>query len=189
VSVATKTPLRLNIGCGHWLLGPGWQNVDADPNVPAEWHISVPPIPCPDNSVEQIYAGHFLEHLSQEDGRRFLAECYRVLEPGGEMGLVVPHTREIFRRYLAPRPETFEVPEGHFWSTHDLDALNAVFIFSTVQPSHHLWLYDEETLPKAMERAGFTTIMRMDPDDERIAVPSWWDLGFQAVKPKEANRA
>ena len=47
-------------------------------------------IPLKDTQAEIIYCSHFLEHLNKPDGRRFLAECYRVLAPRGLFRLVLP---------------------------------------------------------------------------------------------------
>ena len=46
-------------------------------------------IPYPDGSVAVIHAYHFLEHL--EKPVAMLAECQRVLRPGGVMNIVVPY--------------------------------------------------------------------------------------------------
>ena len=35
--------------------------------------------PWPDASIDVVYSSHTLEHLSKEDGHRFLAECHRVI--------------------------------------------------------------------------------------------------------------
>ena len=40
-------------------------------------------IPFKDNTFEIIYHSHVLKHFSKEDGIKFIAECYRVLKPGG----------------------------------------------------------------------------------------------------------
>lgn len=44
----------------------------------------------PDNSVEFIYAGHFLEHLTREESRAFLHQARRVLGPEGVLQVTVP---------------------------------------------------------------------------------------------------
>src|SRR2546423_1722268 len=87
--------LGINVGCGHFPMRPPWLNVDSDPSTPAHLHESWPPITLTDNVVDDIYAGHFLEHLSKEDGAFFLRECYRVLKPGGRLGVLVPDMQQI----------------------------------------------------------------------------------------------
>ena len=62
------------------------------------------PLPLTDGSASVVYSEHFLEHLGADDARRFLAECRRVLRPGGLCHVVVPdagrHVREYARRRL-----------------------------------------------------------------------------------------
>ena len=53
------------------------------------------PFPWPDASARCVYSSHTLEHLDREQGRAFLAECARVLAPGGVLRIVVPDLRVI----------------------------------------------------------------------------------------------
>ena len=54
-----------------------------------EWNADTDPIPYPDGSIAVIHAYHFLEHL--KDPVKMLADCQRVLRPGGLMNIVVPY--------------------------------------------------------------------------------------------------
>lgn len=178
-----KASRRLNIGCGHFPL-LYWTNLDADPRVPADLHCTVPPLPYPDASLDEIYAGHALEHLTPADARALLVECHRCLVPGGRIGVVVPDTREIFARYLRGDDTAFEVPAGQWRHVTDLDALCDVFIFSTCQDSPHEWMYDETTLRRRITEAGFTVTGEIDRfEDARIPVGAWYQFGLEAVKP------
>jgi ubiquinone/menaquinone biosynthesis C-methylase UbiE len=42
-------------------------------------------LPFPDASLDRVLSSLVLHHLTSEDKRRTLAECYRVLRPGGEL--------------------------------------------------------------------------------------------------------
>jgi len=71
-------------------LGPGNKQIyGARPLEFPEWDAESDAIPCEDESVSQIHAYHFLEHLS--DPRFVLSECQRVLRPGGHISIVVPY--------------------------------------------------------------------------------------------------
>lgn len=174
--------MRLNLGCGDYPIR-GWDNWDADPEVPADRHHHVPPIPLPDGSVEEVYMGHLLEHVEPEEATALLAECRRVLQPGGILGVVVPNTRKILAHYLAEDHTEVEVPYRVYWNLDDLDSVCAVFLYSTIQPSRHKWAYDSRTLFATLERAGFRVDSMIRPDDPRLSVPSWWDLGYSCHKP------
>jgi len=56
-----------------------------------QWNAEHEPIPYKKESVDGIYAFHFLEHLRGEHVIEVLRECERVLKPGGVMTIVVPH--------------------------------------------------------------------------------------------------
>jgi len=179
--------VKLSLGCGAYRMRPeagnGWIHVDEDPDMPADWHVHVPPIDCPDDSVDEVFMGHLLEHFEPEAAAELLGECFRVLRPGGRLGVVVPDTRAVLVHYLAGDHTTVEVPERTYWSLDDLDSVCAVFLYSTIQPSRHRWSYDARSLRYALHRAGFTVTWPVATDDPRLSVPSWWDLGLDAVKP------
>src|SRR5262245_60349301 len=78
---------------GRWLF-------KASPAVPHlvqsnehEWPAIIGDHPCelPDNSVAEAHASHFLEHLNALQRVSFVNELYRVLQPGGQCQIVVPH--------------------------------------------------------------------------------------------------
>src|SRR5579859_3678044 len=153
--------VRLNIGSGAWPLET-WVNVEQDSNLPAELHAIVPPIPYADETVDEIYAGHFLEHLKHPIAAEFLRECYRVLRPGGRVGIVVPDTRTIMAEYLKQSRIAVEWPYGQLRAVADLDEVCGLFLYSTLQDSPHRWSYDENTLSRALELAGFEVKSRID---------------------------
>ena len=184
MTVAAET-LRLNVGCGGFPLR-GWINIDADPQSAAQdqYRMRVPPLPFADRSVAEVYAGHFFEHLNRRDAGDFLDECYRVLVPGGRLGLMVPDMREVMRRYVLAEPAPAEYPQGTYRDLRDLDELCDFLIFSTAQPSRHQWAYDGYTLSRALQRAGFQVIGEFDRfHDPRVAVGAWYQIGIDAVRP------
>lgn len=173
---------RVNVGCGDFPLAD-WINIDSAEDSAANLVMPVPPLPFEDNSTAEIYAGHFLEHLEKPTADEFLRECYRVLKPGGRLGILVPDTDEIMRRYLAKTGDRVEIPQGRYWRMDDLDDVCGIFLFSTAQPSHHRWAYSRMTLRRAMEAAGFRSLRPIPYDDPRIPVPAWWQQGFDGTKP------
>jgi hypothetical protein len=85
--------LKLNIGCG-FNKRQGYINVDSqsecEPDVVANLE---QPWPFEDNSVEEVYANHALEHMG-ETTAGFLAimkEMYRVCADGAKIYIQVPH--------------------------------------------------------------------------------------------------
>jgi predicted SAM-dependent methyltransferase len=106
-----------------------------------------------------------------------------VLVSGGKLGILVPDTREVMRRYIHDEPAPMEFPSGHHRDLRDLDECCAAILFSTVQRSHHQWAYDKSTLSRALSRAGFTRIGEFDRyHDPRVAVGAWYQVGIEGVK-------
>lgn len=169
---------RLNVGCGEFPLA-GWLNLDADPAMPAELHARVPPLPFADGELSEIYAGHFLEHLTLAEATAFLAECGRTLPPGGRLGIVVPDTFEIARRYVLGLPDRVEYPAGVWRPVADLRTVCDLFLYSTAQDSPHRWSWDAPTLARAMTAAGFIGLRQIDRyADPRIPVGAWYQCGL-----------
>jgi len=187
VDVAQLDPSRrLNVGCGQYPL-LYWTNLDADQAAFADRYHTVPPLPYEDGTLDDIYAGHFLEHLTPWDARAFLAECLRCLAPGGRIGILVPDTREVLTRWLRGDLDCVEYPVGTFHAVADLDAVCALFLYSTVQDSPHRWSYDLGTLARLLEAAGFRVIGEIDRyRDPRVALGAWYQCGLDAVKGVEA---
>lgn len=48
--------------------------------------------PIPDESYGSVFGNYLLEHLSWRSLQRFIAECHRVLKPGGNAVFTVPNT-------------------------------------------------------------------------------------------------
>ena len=178
--------MKLNVGCGGWQL-PGWVNLDAiEHGVPGGVVARAPSLPFLDASLEEIYAGHFVEHLEYEEAVAFLAECRRCLTPGGVLGVVVPDTDAILKSYLnGPRKRIEFLRDGKsvFFYTDDLDDLCAVFLYSTVQDSQHRWSYNPRTLARLLESNGFRVEGEINRwFDRRIPIGTWYQCGWQARK-------
>lgn len=92
----TKDPIYLNLGGGnncHPKIGyVNYISVDAAPSgeVWSVKHDLTKPIPLPDSSVARIHTEDFLEHINVEQIKTLLAECFRLLRPGGMMRIGVP---------------------------------------------------------------------------------------------------
>ena len=82
--------LKLNIGAGDNPL-PGWHNVDLHPQSPdVERLDATRPFPYVDETFDRIFTEHMIEHVLYAAGRVMLAECYRVLKPGGRLRVSTP---------------------------------------------------------------------------------------------------
>ncbi|WP_448528269.1 class I SAM-dependent methyltransferase [Raineya sp.] len=90
----------LNLGCGQ-RFHPEWTNIDFVSQSPyVQAHNLLNGIPFPNESFEVVYHSHVLEHFTKTDGKKFLAECYRVLKPAGIIRIAIPDLERIVREYL-----------------------------------------------------------------------------------------
>jgi len=73
-------------------LGAGNQHIEGTIALDyPRWNAETEDIPWPCNSVDSIYAFHFLEHLPGKRVIHMLREFQRVLVVGGSANIVVPH--------------------------------------------------------------------------------------------------
>lgn len=79
---SNKTP-ALNLGAGNHSI-QGTIALDFP-----SWDADCDPIPFGNESISTIHAYHFLEHC--KDPKTVLQECERVLEPKGNINIVVPY--------------------------------------------------------------------------------------------------
>lgn len=90
----------LNLGCGE-RRHSDWINVDFTSHSPEVLaHDLKKPLPFPEGEFDAVYHSHVLEHLPRPAAPGFLAECRRVLRPGGVIRVAVPDLERIVRTYL-----------------------------------------------------------------------------------------
>jgi predicted SAM-dependent methyltransferase len=95
--------LFVNVACGNSYLN-GWFNLDYKPVSPTIIKANLlGKLPFADATVDLLYSSHFLEHVPSIKVTGFLAECFRILKPGGRIRLVLPDLEEICKTYLRER--------------------------------------------------------------------------------------
>ncbi len=111
-----------------------------------------------------VYSEHFFEHLSYPDAKRFLTECYRVLDDGGRFSAGVPDTEWPLREYAKTTSEDayYAAAKGTWnhpdWCKTRMDHIN----FHFRQDEEHKFAYDYETFESILREAGFSTVSRRE---------------------------
>lgn len=153
--------LGVNVGCGPHPL-EGWANMDNSPTLllaklpvgkllndgrRTMWQAAresdikratATRLPFGDGSADSVYSSHMVEHLSQDDARRFLHECRRILKPDGWLRVSVPDLGILVADYLG---------DG------DADRLVARLMMNGRRG--HRWMYDARSLMRMFAECGF----------------------------------
>jgi len=167
--VAAGKPIKLEIGSGPRTGFEEWISLDLAAAATLQ-HDLTKPLPFPDESVDEIYSSHVLEHFTYPtELLPLLRECRRVLRTGGRFRAAVPNAR----RYL----EAYFKPEGFDRATFcgfdvGLDYRSRIDVVNFVAylGGEHKFLFDEENLPRVIEEAGFRNV-RAREFDPSIDVP------------------
>lgn len=123
--------MKLDLGCGGGKVDPSFIGVDHSPDAHPDilYDLLDLPWPWPDSSIEEIYAGNFIEHLPttcvtcsktrRDPLIQFFEECHRVLLPGGVLTVKFPSctSEQAFqdpthRRFLTFRMMLYFSAEG-----------------------------------------------------------------------------
>jgi predicted SAM-dependent methyltransferase len=151
---ATK---KIQLGSGLHIL-KGWLNTDIKYHYGTVYLDARRVFPFSDSCIDAIYAEHFLEHLSEQESRYCLTECYRVMKKGGVIRITTPDIRFVIDMYL--HPEKAENRKYRDWFIRTLfpekKIVDSVFMINSF---FHMWghtyLYDEKTLEALLRQSGF----------------------------------
>ena len=157
---------KLQIGAGYNLLS-GWLNTTLYPFAPGAVYLDASePFPIPSACLDYVFSEHVIEHIEFEEAAVMLSESARTLKSGGRLRLATPDLAQIIALYAQPnvaaqheyirwimdqfRPEVGEYNPAH--------VINQSF-----HGWRHKFIYDEPTLVKALEGAGFIAVTRVEP--------------------------
>lgn len=163
---------KYHLGCGE-LLAPGYLNIDEFLDLPPEKLFSRPDgafavhwdlrngIPAASASLNVVYHCHMLEHLTNVEGRALLAECFRVLVPGGVLRVVVPDLELWSQKYMGGDAQFFEEYRTAFLGDDRTLYPTASAVFMGMLHNHgHKMGYDFALLRAWLSQLGFENIER-----------------------------
>jgi SAM-dependent methyltransferase len=110
--------------------------------------------PWKNNSAAVVYTSHTLEHFTREEGRKFLAECHRILRKDGIIRVVVPDLNYIVKEYSDGRLHADEFIEklGVLYMNSSNTIKNCLSLFIQFP---HKCMYDAPTLLSMLGEIGF----------------------------------
>ena len=128
--------MKLNIGAGNTTI-EGYTPIDIANGQDARR------LGYADNSCDEVYASHILEHFGNAEVAGVLAEWVRVLKPGGELRIAVPDVLRITAAYQAGE---------------ELNIQGYLMGGQTDGNDFHKTIFDEESLRDSMIAAGLVNI-------------------------------
>ena len=140
--------MKLNIGCGWRDFGKGWIHIDGG----SYEHIDSNDIfltEYKNNSVDLIYASHFIEYFDREEVVPLLKRWREVLKSDGVMRLAVPNFSKIASLYIKD------------YESYDLDSFVGLLYGKMPMGDktiYHRTTYDFNSLKTVLESVGMREV-------------------------------
>jgi len=178
--------MKLHAGCGPRYID-GWFNVDLRKDVKTDYCGNILDLVYPENkffipddSVDMIWACHFLEHLDYPDGVVLcLTTFYDWLKSGGRIRLAVPDLELVAGYYLNKDLKLFQLfPEK--WRYYKFDSAAERFMFFA-RGWEHTILFDFDLIKSLLEDAKFKNIERCKFGESRTGVWNYDKLKLESL--------
>jgi predicted SAM-dependent methyltransferase len=165
---------RLNIGCGGNIV-ENWVNIGLFEIPKALYYSSkitnqakfvhfdvTSELPINPDSIQYIYASHFIEHLTFPQGLAFLKNCHKVMKRDGIIRLTFPDLELWILKYVENDTEFFKKYSDFTKNKNDLPDLKTKgeIFMSQVHGWGHKWCYDFDSVKDILERTGFSEVTR-----------------------------
>ncbi len=137
---------KLHIGCGDQGLA-GWVNIDMTP-YPAVDTVQDVTRGLPFRDARFIFAEHFIEHLTIDEARRFLAHCRTALASEGVLRLTTPNLDWVWRTAYHPDQ----------WSSDQQALDDCLGLNRSFYGWGHHFLYNRAMLQAVLLDAGFAEV-------------------------------
>lgn len=173
-----------HIGCGY-TIGKSWINYDNSPIALLDkipflnliLNINEKKFPkeirygnivkyklCDNNTANNIYCSHVLEHVPLQDGKKMLRNIYEMLKPNGIFRIVVPSLETRIDRYNKFKDANLFMES---LGCVNKDENNSIFkkIRFLFGGARHKWMYDKNSLLEELKISGFQKIRECKYND------------------------
>lgn len=143
--------IKINAGCAEDIK-EGYINIDLHPEeyplikdkiLPAD----VRNMPFKDNTVDEVYASHIIEHFNYKDAILCLIEWCRILKTGGQLTVIVPDFNTLAHKWIDE------------YSMHNRLQINAAIYGSQRGvEQYHKSAWDGQILYSVLQETGFSDI-------------------------------
>ena len=150
--------MKLNLGCGEFKL-KDFVNIDVYEENKPDLVCNAMKLPHENNSIDELFCGHCIEHMPIAEARIAFKEWLRVLKKGSKIGIVVPD------KDTAPNHFVFAGnPKNKKYLNHN-----------------SYWNY--QMLEEELRKTGFEDIRRMNIDTyPHLVARPHWQVGAVAIK-------
>ncbi len=147
--------MKLDIGCGK-KKRKGYVSCDARKLHGVDYVCPADKLPFPNESIDEIYSRHVIEHLTLKQFIKTLAEWSRVLKKGGMIYIICPNLLWHLEQILKGSPASFYQNEkgknARYWG------FGSLFGWQAHAHDVHKFGYYFELLRDILEEAGFDSI-------------------------------
>jgi predicted SAM-dependent methyltransferase len=117
------------------------------------------PLLIDDAVFNGIFTEHTLEHLNYTEVAQVLAECHRILKPGGVIRIIVPDLSIFVQNYASNNESWFRDWERETLKPRGRSMISRMEALSFVTQEYgHRSAWDFETMDRFLTRSGFTEI-------------------------------
>lgn len=117
-------------------------------------------LPYTDNSIEQVYCSHVLEHLEKWQTINLLKEVKRILKKGGIMRIVLPDLKKILEVYSKNGADQFCRVLWGF--DKDIKPNNLIKSLQRKFIRPHQWMYNKKSFEEVIKISGFGNFKWLD---------------------------
>jgi len=140
--------MKLHLGCGKKFL-PGYTHIDIIGYEHVDYVSDISELSfIENNTVEEIYACHVLEHFKRNQIDKVLKEWYRILKNNGVLRISVPNFKAIVEQYQKTNNLT--------------QLLGLLYGGQTYNYNYHHVVFDFKLLCEILTDNGFTEVVHYD---------------------------
>jgi SAM-dependent methyltransferase len=165
---------KLQLGAGPNNL-PDWLNTDIELDKDQAFLDVSQPFPLKEKSTNYIFSEHLIEHITYEQALTMLAECHRILVPGGKVRIATPNLNKFIQLFQEPNADELRQymkrkVAWHSWA--DTVDPQCYILNHQLRDWGHQFVYTPKLLRDSMERAGFHNIREWTPGESDDAALS-----------------
>jgi len=123
-------------------------------------------LPFRNETVDLVYMSQFLDHLNLYECEKVLAECYRVMKPGGLIRIAVQDLDELLMKYKYDKLDELSYMQPDIYSKYKSKCIKfSLLLFGNLADREGYWghqiQFTYSGLRELLENTGFTDVTRM----------------------------